>query len=303
MAHIQEKHEKQSIAIVDKFPMLYDVSENVMLGSFSWYYMQSKHKNIMRRFALNFDGTIATPGELARTYLELKYKKVRATGEQVREFQKARSAPLYAKPHHYQEGVYVDIRSAYWQLLQIVGWDADYYPGKWLGRGTPMDDFPYADIKLSRNCLVTAGLPSEATFWKGSDQKFKRLSTFNRSSNLGIWALIMDVLHGIAWDCVAAGATYAHTDGYICEVSRLSAVMGAIADWGLEARVKKVGEVSVYGVGSYSFPNDKTNTPKQNHAYDGLLLPDYNQWLKKRFKFFSERTNLIWVSTYQPEKS
>jgi hypothetical protein len=297
-----ERHEKQHIEIVDHFPLLTQIEDNVMLGSFSWYWMTSKHKHILRPHAFRFGELVTTPSEIARTYLEIKYKRQRATQDQLSYFRLKKSAPLYAKPHTYEEGVYIDIRSAYWQLLQIVGWDADYHSGHWLGRGEPMDDFPYADIKLSRNCLVTAGLPSEAQFWKGSEQKFKTMATHNRSSNLGIWALLMDILHGVAWDCVAAGAVYAHTDGYICDASRINAVMGAIAEWGLEARIKKTGKAQVYGVGSYTFGDQSTNTPKQSHAFDGLLLSKDRTWLKSKVRFFAERTTFKWQSDFKPEK-
>lgn len=299
---LSERHEKQKIEIVDTFPLLYTVDDNVILGSFSWYWMNSRKKDILRKFHLDFGQTITTPSEIARTYLELKYPKQRTTGEQAREFKIPRSAPLYCQPHKFEQAVYVDIKSAYWQILQIVGWDADYNPNKWLGRGEPMDDFAYADIKLSRNCLITAGLPTDATFWKGQEQTFKRLATHNRTSNMGIWALTMDILHGVAWDCIAAGACYAHTDGYICDTDRLGAVLGAIAEWGLEARVKRVGEAEVYGVGCYSFGSQQTNNPKQKHAYDGLLLTSYQRWLKRKVRFFSERTKFKWVSDWKQEK-
>ena len=274
ISHLAERHTKQQIEIVDRFPSLLEVKDNVMLGSFSWYWMNSKRKDILRPFAMNFTETISTPSELARAYLELKYPKQRATGEQLREFEKPRSAPLFSKPQTLEEGVYIDIRSAYWQILQIVGWDADYNPQKWLARGEPMDDFPYADIKLSRNCLITAGLPSEASFWHGQDAKFKKVNTHNRSSNLGIWALTMDILHGVAWDAIQAGAIYAHTDGFICHAKRYDAVVSAIREWGLESRVKMAGETKVYGVGCYQIGEHGTKNPKiQDHHYDGLRLP------------------------------
>lgn len=302
MEKIRERHEKQTIEVVDTFPLLNNVSDNVILGSFSWYWMNAKKKELLRPFALQFDDVITTPSEIGRTYLELKYGRQRATSEQIKYFKVHRSAPLYAKPHNYESGVYIDIRSAYWQILQIVGWDADYNPARWLGKGTPMDDFAYADIKLSRNCLVTAGLPSDATFWKGEKQVFERLSTHNRVANLGIWALIMDILHGVAWDAIRAGATYAHTDGYICDVARTDAVITAIREWGLEARIKKVGASKVYGVGSYTFGNEATKNPKQVHDYDGLLLPPHYAWLKRKVKFFSERTTFVWQSNWKQEK-
>ncbi len=299
---IRERHETQDISVVDGFPLLVDVRENVMLGSFSWYWMQSKAKSVLRPFALQFGDVLTTPSELSRTYLELKYPRQRATSEQITYFKQRRTAPLYAKPHEFEEGVYIDIRSAYWQILQIVGWDADYNPCKWLGRGQSMDDFGYADIKLSRNCLVTAGLPSDAMFWKGKENKFQNLATHNRTSNLGIWALTMDILHGAAWDAIAAGAVYAHTDGYICDAQRVPAVLAALQTWGLEARVKKSGKCSVYGVGSYSFGDTATNTPKVKHDYDNLYLSKNPAFLRNKVRFFSERTNFKWRSDWTPEK-
>ena len=274
-----------------------------MLGSFSWYWMQSKRKELLRPYALNFGNVLSTPSEIARTYLEHKYPKLRTTSEQYQYFRVPISAPLYAKPHQFEEGVYIDIRAAYWQILQIVGWDADYNPTKWLGKGQPMDDFPYADIKLSRNCLITAGLPSEASFWDGANRQYKRLPTHNRTANIGIWSLVNDILHGVAWDAIAAGAVYAHTDGFICSSARAGSVISSIREWGLEARIKKAGHAKVFGVGSYSFGNSATNTPKSEHAYDGLILSPHRLWLKRKVRFFAERTNLIWASTFLQERS
>jgi len=302
IAKLEEKHSKQQIQVVDKFPLLNMVSDNVMLGSFSWYWMTEKKKEVLRPFALDFGSVITTPAELARTYLMLKYAKQRATKEQVSYFKQSHVAPLFAKPHKFESACYIDIRSAYWQILQIVGWDVDYNPLRWLGKGQPMDDFAYADIKLARNCLVTAGLPTEASFWAGSVQEFKRLSTYNSTSNLGIWALCQDVLHGVAWDAIRAGAVYAHTDGYICDAARSGAVIDAIRDWGLEARIKKSGTAEVNGVGAYTFGGISTRTPKQNHAYDNLVLQEKHDWLKRKIRFFSERTNFVWQSNFQTAK-
>jgi len=299
IAKLEEKHSKQSISVVDRFPLLNFVSDNVMLGSFSWYWMTERKKEVLRPFALNFGNVLTTPAELARTYLQLKYPRQRATKEQVTYFKCPHFSPLYAKPHNFESACYIDIRSAYWQILQIVGWDVDYCPLRWLGKGQPMDDFCYADIKLARNCLVTAGLPTEASFWSGSVQEFKRMSTYNSTSNLGIWALCQDVLHGVAWDAIRAGAVYAHTDGYICDAQNSRKVIDAISEWGLEARIKKAGEAVVRGVGSYSFGNQSTNTPKQVHGYSNLILSDKHSWLKRKIRFFSERTNFVWQSNFQ----
>lgn len=293
--HIEEKHAKQTMDIVGSFPLLTDVQDDVMLGNFSWYYMRQKRKEILRPHAIQFPTFVSTPSELARAYIEVKYEKQRATREQIVFFRERSSAPLYASPHRYSNAFYIDIRSAFWQILQIVGWDCDYNPGVWLAKGQSMEDFPFAQVKLSRNCLVTCGLPSEANFWSGSERKFKRVKTFNRHINLGIWRLVMDVLHCIAWDCIAAGAIYAHTDGYICSSERVMAVQDALSSWGLESRIKAQGETIVYGVGAYKIGKTVTKNPKIHmSSFDGLILPEWNKWLKSRFRAHAERTHFIW---------
>jgi hypothetical protein len=294
-AYISEKQAGRKMDIVGEFPLLPSLSGRVFVGSFSWYYVQQRRKEILRRFALRFPFGICTPSELARSYIACKYPRQRALNVQTEIFKRHITAPLYVQPHHYDSGFYVDIKSAYWQILQVVGWDADYYPGVWLAKGQPMDDFPFAQNRLARNCLVTCGLPSEASVWDGDVQKFIRVKTFNKQINLGIWKLVLDVLHCIAWDCIAAGAIYAHTDGYICSSERVVAVQNAISEWGLESTIKRQGVTDVYGVGSYTI--DKFGTKNQHiktRPYDGLNLPEYNNWLKKRFQAHSQRTQFLW---------
>lgn len=300
--HLMEKHEKQHIEVVRGFPTVSDLSESAMLGSFSWYYPLSKRKEVLRPFAYQFPNFLSTPSELSRSYLELKYPRQRATRQQIENFKQPRTAPLYAQPIGYEEGAYIDIRSAYWQILQVVGWDVDYMPGKWLGKKETMEDFPFPDFKLSRNCLVTAGLPSEASYWDFPKQTFGTVKTYNRFLNMGIWALTQDVLHCIAWDAIAAGAAYVHTDGYICHHSKVQAVQDAIASWGLESRIKTAGRTIVRGVGNYTVGEKAT----KNHAdvcapFDGLMLPPYNKWLKSTFRKHAERTNFIWSSNWQQQ--
>lgn len=295
-AYISEKQAGRKIDVVPEFPLLPSLSGRVFLGSFSWYYVQQRRKDILRRFALQFPFGTCTPSELARSYIACNYPRQRALNVQTELFKQRISAPLYVSPHHYDSGYYVDIKSAYWQILQVVGWDADYYPGVWLAKGKPMDDFPFAENRLARNCLVTCGLPSEASVWDGDKQQFIRVKTFNKQINLGIWKLVMDVLHCIAWDCIAAGAIYAHTDGYICSGERVVAVQNAIQEWGLTSTIKRQGVTDVYGVGSYTIDRFGTKNPHiKTNPYDGLDLPEYNSWLKRRFQAHASRTNFLWT--------
>jgi hypothetical protein len=76
----------------------------------------------------------------------------------------------------------------------------------------------------------------------------------------------------------------------------------ALQGWGLEARIKKFGKCSVYGVGSYSFDDTATNTPKIKHDYDNLYLAKNPAFLRNKVRFFSERTKFKWQSDWKQEK-
>src|SRR6185369_16235088 len=158
LARLEEKQAKQKVTVALNMPSLYDVQDFVMIGSFSWYMQEAKRRLLLRQFTMTWPNVLTTPSDLVRAYLDIKYPRLRATKEQVLKFQVQRSAPLYAQPHECEAGVYVDLRGAYWQIVQTLGWDVDYNPGVWLGKGVPMADWPYSDMKLTRNCLVTAGL-------------------------------------------------------------------------------------------------------------------------------------------------
>lgn len=296
---IQEKHYKKKIDVISKFPMLDDEKESIMLGSFSWYYTHTHRKSILRPFAYDFGTFLSTPSELARVYLELKYSKQRATKAQIENFKRIRTAPLYASPVGFQDGAYIDIRAAYWQILQVVGWDVDYYPAHWLAKKEGMEDFPFPDFKLARNCLVTAGLPSEASYWNARTKKIQSVKTYNQRLNLGVWAVVMDVLHCIAWDAIAAGAAYVHTDGFICHRQRVEAVRDAISVWGLESRIKETGRTVVFGVGSYVVGDKSTKNPHITAPYDGLELPSYIAWLRSSFSKLARETEFKWSSHWQ----
>ena len=251
MSRLAEKQSKQEIEIVSKMPSLYDIQDYVMLGSFSWYHQQAKKRTLLRPFSMLFPEVVATPSDLVRSYLDIKYPKLRAMRSQIAAWRVPYSQPLYAQPHETESGVYLDLKSAYWSIIQVVGWDVDYFPGQWLGRGNPMHDFPYPDFKLTRNCLATAGLVNDRSVWDGYKQTYQNTKMGNAHINLGLWALLMDVLQCVAFDAVGAGAFYVHTDGYIADSRNIDRLQEAIAAWGLTSSIKAAGQTIVYGVGAF----------------------------------------------------
>jgi hypothetical protein len=165
-----------------------------------------------------------------------------------------------------------------------------------------MTDFPYANYKLARNCLVSVGLPAPARTWTGTE--IKVVSRPSKFVNLILWRLVADVLNGVAADMVKVGAIYINTDGYIVPDASIAAAFDVLGDWGLEGRVKHYGEVDVAALGSYAFTNSDiggegyyaTGNYKRKN---GKFTRPYNkidasgaEWLRPRFKKYGEFAQL-----------
>lgn len=284
-AFARVRHEKYDHCLVDRWPSLKEMHENVYVGSFSWLGTSSRTRWLNASTAINVGGFLSTPGDVARDYLALKYqKRKRITSEQKAEIYRRRSHPLYASPIHLADGSYVDIKAAYWSILSIVGWDCDYFPARWLSSGEGMDDFPYAGHKLARNCLVTAGLMGKAKVWSWKHQKLFFKSLGNRFVNMQLWSLIMDILNGIAWEA-RDNVFYIHTDGYICDTEDAPQLQEIIHSWGLPCGIKHRGETDVYGAGQYHVGEKRTKRyPMSPSGLVGIYQP------------YRSKTLRLWVS-------
>lgn len=159
-----------------------------------------------------------TPSELARDYLTYRYGKARRIcKEQWRLFRNpAPAAPLLAVPGIYTDYQYVDIKSAYWTITNITGWDVDYMPERWLSYGDPPSDYPAPDHKASRSALVSVTRRSVVMVKSGENIYEK--SMYNPLWNDSLWYAVMHVLHMLAIKAHSLGAVYVHTDGYILPI-------------------------------------------------------------------------------------
>ena len=262
----------------------------MIIGSFSWVGMKSKTRYIQASTAIPVGSLLATPGDVARDYLREKFpKRNRITTDQYQRVTVHRHHPLYAAPCRIDDAVYIDLKAAYWSIIRIVGWDVDYNPGRWLGQGSDMSDFPYDGHKLARNCLATAGLISPQTMWIADEQKLISVKRGNPMANYSLWSLLQDVLNAIASDCVKAGAVYVHTDGYICHRKKAGAIHDIIESWGLESGVKNEGVAQVFTAGTYSI-GPKPNRRKIHavHATRSIMRLVNRDWLFNRFTRFSK---------------
>lgn len=287
----EERGEKTEISLIDTWLPLSSISTYTILGSFAWSSPSAKKKWIHIANA-RLDRTWGTPADRARDYLKVREfhkKRRRVTTAQYQEvIAKRRSHPLYAKPQIIEDAVYIDIRSAYWSILSIVGWDVDYFPGKWIGVRSSVADFPFKDDKLARNSLVSVGLPGTLRVWTGEKLSFvKRPNAF---INMVLWALIHDVLHGVAADAVHAGAVYVFTDGFIAPAERETAIIDAINRWGLPAGVKQRGRAVIRGVGNYDIGTHiaKMRRTMRPHEFNNLH-PVRPKWLREKMASWASR--------------
>ncbi len=260
------------------------------IGTFAMTSPEHKIRWIKDSNAIPFADTWVTPADLARLYLSVKYDKVKRrinTAQWKNFYETHRSMPLWADPIYMEQAYYIDIKSAYWSILRAVGWNLQYTPGRVLGINDDMtvNDFPFPHVKMARNCLVSISADGSKTmqYWTGEKIVYKRGG--NKLVNRMLWAFVCDVLNGIAFDCVSAGAVYAFTDGYIVPHTRLEAVSQTLDRWQIPYGIKHQGECEVSGPGAYSFTGGIT-TRKFNiqrpHTFH-KINPVSNDWLRDRF--------------------
>lgn len=282
-----ERRQKYHTIIVDRWPMLCELGEDTILGDFSWLGTKTRTRRIFRPTMMDIDGNPATCGDIARDYLAVKFdRERRIIRAQADEVMLSRPHPLHFEVKHIKRAVYVDIRSTYMSLMSVVGWNVDYWPRKWLSPGEGMNDFPFRHHKRTRNVLATAGLKGSVTKWIEADQRITVEYLPNRWINYQLWALMHDVLAGIAHELLPL-VSYIHTDGCICDEANYDAVLSIYQSWGLPTSIKKHGECFIYASNGYSFTaHDWDDVPHPRKPLTAIYELDYADWLKRSFTKF-----------------
>jgi hypothetical protein len=280
MAH--ERREKMTPELITHFPSIVDMKTKVILGSFSWTMPFIRRRFIDSANCIDIFGVEQTPTEISRDYLRVVFPdRLRATGAQVEELRKQKTHPLYANPCVIESAAYVDLKSAYWSIMNAVGWNVDYFPNKFLAKGRGVEDFPLPNHKPARNSLVSMGLPSASRIWTGNG--FETEHTNNPNLNLGIYRLVQDVLHTIAWRAIELGAKYVHTDGYILPIEQADNLVYYIGEWGLTAKIKETGRAQIYAAGAYSIGDHKIQRIVHGYTPHAYIHPENEKWLLPRF--------------------
>lgn len=292
---LDETNEGWNVGVVDNMPRLTGFDERVLMGSWSWTMPKSKTRLLLSSAARQVGKYHVTPSAVTRAYLVDKYEgvRLRMTSSQAPLITPDRPHPLYAYPSILDDGLYFDVRSAFFSIVRAVGWDVDYCPAGWLAVRSDVEDYPFPEWKHARNCIVSLSRKADMNVWTGS--KIQVVPKWNPLLNYSLVALVYDVLHGVASDMVRAGAVYVHTDGYIIPASKELDAVAIAQSWGLPWSVKSRGKMEVVCAGVYSTPTHKPQGHQQ-HARpmraDNLLSKSGNEWLRKRFERFSHRLNL-----------
>lgn len=285
----QERADKFTPVYLQNQPDVMTLGEIALLGSHSYCLSSSKKRIIWNTVALS-DDTKETPSAVARDYLTIEYKQ----GPRISKGQSTVTSlippmPNVAKPQSFEHGVYIDIKSCYWSIMGIIGWNVDYFPGRWLSPGRPPENFPFPNHKVARNCLISTGRLGVVSRYIPNG-KFDEIKIGNRLANTQLTRLISDVLNSIASQAVDAGAVYCNTDGFIAPDLKIAGkIIEIITDWGLVATVKGEGKGGVRSAGAYrtgSYKSMPYDVRKDSVPVSTLFPPPYRAWLQKRFSHF-----------------
>jgi hypothetical protein len=151
--------------------------------------------------------------------------------------------------------------------------------------GESNQDFPLPHIKESRNSLVTVGLPGSSNMWDGTKLVSKRMN--KKRINMQIWAIVQDVLNGIAYDMRRAGAVYIYTDGYIFPESSIDLPFEIAASWGVNLSTRHTGGARVQGPGNYAIGGHKSGRYSRRIAHHDKVYAPHHEWLRKQVRHWS----------------
>lgn len=286
---------------VANLPDPYSLNEPALIGSYSYSLQKSRTRLIRTAGLVKLDDShVETTPAVARDYLKIKYKigprtkKVQEDNIKAGQF----PPPNLALPRGFSEGTYIDIKSAYWSIMKVAGWNPDYYPGKWLSPGTPPDDFPFPENKVLRNCLVSSGIPGKILRYdpRVKGDPFSTISPKSPLENLGLFRLITDILNLIASVAQDMGAVYINTDGFIATNAQATAeIIQLIMDFGLTPSIKAEGSGGIKSSGAYkvgSVVSEPYKMRMTDHEVRAVNLPANHKWLQRRFQFWArERMN------------
>lgn len=229
------------------------------------------------------------PGDVARAWVRANYTlPIKRRRDQRRLYK----LPVMARVGKHPQGVYLDIRHAYLDILTVAGYDVDYKFGKYLAAKPVILPEIVQNTKWVYAIIVamSAGARSHMVI-KSKENGLVPRRTFNLFSNPCLYALASEVLASVASQVLRSfgkAVWYINTDGYIVHPDVVQGVTDLIHAWGFELKEKARGETQIFGVGSWRCGDEKT-LRRDDFASDFCSALPQNgetEWLRQRFTFW-----------------
>lgn len=274
--------------IVDAMPSPAHLPNGTIYGYYSAYLPQ-KIKLIPEAHFIKRDGHEGTQTSLTRAWIKDNLPKRICRKPELAAYQWA-SSPLYAKPHHFDDCVYIDIKSAYSSVYSVLGWGVDYLRGVYLAPAPQPLIYPYQDLKVSRSYVVT-GSRHKSHFTVVKDGILKTSQRFNLQSNPSLVGAVLDILSMVARFAVySCGAAYYNTDGAIMSAEAGTVYSEFLTSLKLPHAIKYSGEgwisnVNNWQVGDHTVRRGDIHSPQGFKRGDWISLsPSEAEWLYIKYR-------------------
>ncbi len=252
---------------IEKLRELDEKAKTGWVGAFSVSSRRAKVYNIQEPIA-QWEGVYLVGTEIAKLLLLLNnppkgYRKITAT--QLEET----PPPLYANPSTF-EGVYLDIKSCYYHLIERLygikyardgwlGWDME------VGRWQVPEEFKdiLASFKEIRNATYGIMRAKVRVMWKAENGKitFSVQNTRNELYYPDVPLAIMDITHAISQVAVQRfNAQYVAIDGFILPYAQAEPFREFLEGLGFKVGVRAQGDVEIRNYYTYRVGNHKTKT-------------------------------------------
>lgn len=264
-----------NVEIVQYFPSVESVPNNTYLGAWAWTTVAGKKSHKWVKPSVWFPDEGGTVGDIVRQYISANYQwpyRRRNVEDHHRAYWKAYPIPQLFRPFKGQ-AVYIDLKSAFWQIVQRFGvqpaiklnpGDPDGKP-KYLGYSYAAD-FPQAErVKPVRALLNVHGIGT--TYTVKRDDKIQKLPLPTLYKNTDLYAVTVWTLRNIARRARQMGAVYIMSDGFIFPLSREGAFMNYLKSEGWDYAIKAVGYCETYGVGAYAIGDKSTKRTGNGKPY------------------------------------
>ncbi len=255
---------------VEKIKEIDEKAKNGWVGAFSVSSRRAKVYNISEP-VITWEGVYLVGTEIAKLLLLLNnppkgYRRI--TAQQLEET----PPPLYACPSEF-EGVYLDIKSCYYHLIERL-YGIKYARDGWLGRDLEVPEWQvpeeFEDIlttyKEIRNATYGIMRARVRVMWKKEGERitFSVQNTRNELFYPDVPLAILDITHAISRVAVERfNAQYVAIDGFIVPYAQAEPFRQWLEELGFRVGVRAKGEVEIRNFYTYKVGNHKT---KNFHA-------------------------------------